>query len=116
MVETLASLEHARRSGVELPIRRTGVYTKPARDRRELTADDALAFASATTLAAVIRVRRLSPAKATCGALDRINLAQPVLNSFITGAEDAVMTQAREAEAAMSGARRWVRRLACRSR
>jgi hypothetical protein len=82
----------------------------------ELTADDALAFASATTLAAVIRVRRLSPAKATCGALDRINLAQPVLNSFITVAEDAVMTQAREAEVAMSGARRWVRRLACRSR
>jgi aspartyl-tRNA(Asn)/glutamyl-tRNA(Gln) amidotransferase subunit A len=63
--------------------------------------NDTLAFMSATDLAAAIRARRLSPVGVTRAALDRINRAQPVLNAFITVAEDAAMAQAREAEATL---------------
>lgn len=58
-------------------------------------------FTSATELAAAIRARRLSPVEVTRAALDRISRAQPVLNAFITVAEDKAMAQAREAEAAV---------------
>ena len=63
--------------------------------------DDALAFMPATDLAAAIRRRLVSPVEVTRAALDRIHRAQPVLNAFITVAEDAAMAQASEAEAAL---------------
>jgi aspartyl-tRNA(Asn)/glutamyl-tRNA(Gln) amidotransferase subunit A len=61
--------------------------------------DDTLAFMPATELAAAIRTRQVSPVEVTRAALDRINRAQPVLNAFITVAEDAAMAQAHDAEA-----------------
>jgi len=63
--------------------------------------DDQLAFMSATDLAAAIRARRVSPVEVVRAALDRIHRAQPVLNAFITIAEDTAMAQAWEAEAAI---------------
>jgi aspartyl-tRNA(Asn)/glutamyl-tRNA(Gln) amidotransferase subunit A len=63
--------------------------------------DASLAFMPATELAAAIRARQLSPVEVTRAALDRITAAQPVLNAFITVAEDAAMARAREAEAAL---------------
>jgi aspartyl-tRNA(Asn)/glutamyl-tRNA(Gln) amidotransferase subunit A len=64
-------------------------------------ADGPLDFTSATDLAASIRARRASPVEVTRAALDRIHASQPVLNAFITIAEDIAMVQAREAEAAV---------------
>jgi aspartyl-tRNA(Asn)/glutamyl-tRNA(Gln) amidotransferase subunit A len=61
--------------------------------------DDTLAFMPATKLAAAIRTRQVSPVEVTRATLDRINRAQPVLNAFITIAEDAAMAQAHTAEA-----------------
>jgi aspartyl-tRNA(Asn)/glutamyl-tRNA(Gln) amidotransferase subunit A len=63
--------------------------------------NDQLAFMPATDLAAAIRARRISPVEVTRAALDRINRSQPVLNAFITVADDAAMAQARRAEAAL---------------
>jgi aspartyl-tRNA(Asn)/glutamyl-tRNA(Gln) amidotransferase subunit A len=63
--------------------------------------DDQLAFTPATELAAAIRARRVSPVEVVRAALDRINRAQPLLNAFITIAEDSAMAQAKEAEAAV---------------
>jgi len=63
--------------------------------------DDSLAFMPATKLAAAIRARRYSPVEVTRAALDRIHRAQPVLNAFITVAEETAMVQARQAEAAL---------------
>ncbi len=64
-------------------------------------ADDSLAFTPATELAAAIRARRLSAVEVTRAALDRIARAQPVLNAFITIADDQAMAQARQADAAL---------------
>ncbi len=63
--------------------------------------DAQLAFMSATDLAASIRARRVSPVEVVRAALDRINAAQPVLNAFITVAEDQAMAHAHAAEAAL---------------
>lgn len=61
--------------------------------------DDTLAFMPATALAAAIRARQVSPVEVTRAALDRIHRAQPVLNAFITIAEDAAMARAHAATA-----------------
>ena len=63
--------------------------------------EDPLAFMPATELAAAIRARRVSPVEVVRGALDRIMAVQPVLNAFITVAEETAMAAAREAEAAV---------------
>jgi aspartyl-tRNA(Asn)/glutamyl-tRNA(Gln) amidotransferase subunit A len=63
--------------------------------------DPSFAFTPATDLAAAIRARRISPVEVTRAALDRIHAAQPVLNAFITIADDIAMAQAWEAEAAV---------------
>ena len=64
-------------------------------------AADEFAFTPATELAAAIRARGVSPVEVIRAALDRIHAAQPVLNAFITIADDAAMAQAWEAEAAV---------------
>ena len=63
--------------------------------------DDQLAFTPATDLAALIRARRVSPVEVVRAALDRIHASQPVLNAFITIADDTAMAQGWEAEAAV---------------
>lgn len=63
--------------------------------------DDSLAFMPATELAAAIRARQVSPVEVTRASLDRIIRSQPVLNAFITVAEEGAMARAREAEAAV---------------
>jgi aspartyl-tRNA(Asn)/glutamyl-tRNA(Gln) amidotransferase subunit A len=63
-------------------------------------ADD-LAYRSAADLAAMIRARKVSPVEVVRSTLDRILRSQPVLNAFITVAEDQAMAAARDAEGAV---------------
>ena len=50
-----------------------------------------LAYTSAAELAGLIRRRAVSPVEVTRATLDRIERSQPVLNAFITIADDAAM-------------------------
>ncbi|WP_267422863.1 amidase family protein [Methylobacterium sp. GC_Met_2] len=63
-------------------------------------ADD-LAYMPAAELATLIRTRRLSPVELMTATLARIARAQPVLNAFITVAEEQALAGARAAEAAV---------------
>jgi len=60
-----------------------------------------LQFLSASELAELVRRRAISPVELTRATLQRIRDSQPVLNAFITIAEDSAMVAAREAEAAV---------------
>lgn len=63
--------------------------------------DDTLCFLPATTLAAAIRDRHLSPVEVTEAVLARIYRLNPPLRAYITVADDHAMTAARDAEAAV---------------
>lgn len=56
-------------------------------------------FASLSETAAAIKQRRLSPVDAAQAYLERIQLVDPHVNSFITVTADAAMKAARKAEA-----------------
>jgi len=60
-----------------------------------------LAYISAADLAAMIRARTVSPVEVMRAALDRIARSQPVLNAFITVAEEVATDGAKAAEAAV---------------
>ncbi len=66
---------------------------------------DDFAYCSAADLATMIRGKKVSPVEVARATLDRVKRAQPVLNAFITIAEDQAMAAAQDAErAVMSGA------------
>ncbi|MDE2515592.1 MAG: amidase [Rhodospirillales bacterium] len=70
-----------------------------------MDADD-LGFMPATTMAALIRTKKLSPVEVTEAILTRIEAKNPKVNAFAHLAADAAMAGARKAEAALaSGAR-----------
>ncbi|HET6183631.1 MAG TPA: amidase [Acetobacteraceae bacterium] len=58
-------------------------------------------FPTAAELAATIRARAISPVELMRATLDRIHAAQPVLNAFITVAEEQALAAARAAEQAV---------------
>src|SRR5579875_2489884 len=58
-------------------------------------------FPTAAELAATIRARAISPVELMRATLDRIHGAQPVLNAFITVAEEQALAAARAAEQAV---------------
>lgn len=69
-----------------------------------LSSDD-LSFMSATTMAAAIRRRRLSPVEVTGAVLERIGRLNPRLNAYLTTDSEGAMQAARRAEqAVMDGA------------
>jgi amidase len=62
---------------------------------------DDLCWLDATTLAAEIRVARVSPVEVTAAVLARIERVNPTINAFCTVAAEAARAQARLAEAAV---------------
>jgi len=61
-----------------------------------------LGFTSATELARLIRAKALSPVELTRAVLERIERVNPVVNAFCTLTADIALTQAREAERAVT--------------
>lgn len=70
-----------------------------------MNADD-LGFMPATTMAELIRTRKLSPVEVTQAILARIEAKNPKVNAFAHLAADAAMAGARKAEAALSSGAR----------
>jgi aspartyl-tRNA(Asn)/glutamyl-tRNA(Gln) amidotransferase subunit A len=66
-----------------------------------LSTDD-IAFMSATTMAAAIRARKLSPVEVTQTILERIERLNPRLNAYLTVDGEGAMQAARRAEEAVS--------------
>jgi aspartyl-tRNA(Asn)/glutamyl-tRNA(Gln) amidotransferase subunit A len=64
--------------------------------------NDELTWQSASELARMIREGEVSPVEVLQAHLDRIDLAEPVLHSFITVAGEEALTQARAAERAVA--------------
>lgn len=63
---------------------------------------DDIAFMSATTMAAAIRARKLSPVEVTQTILERIERLNPRLNAYLTVDGEGAMQAARRAEEAVS--------------
>ena len=65
--------------------------------------DDTLSFASLGELAALLQKKDLSPVELTDHFLQRIERYNPKLNAYIAVTADRARTQARAAEAAITG-------------
>jgi aspartyl-tRNA(Asn)/glutamyl-tRNA(Gln) amidotransferase subunit A len=65
--------------------------------------DDEIGFTPATTLAEMIRTKRISPVEAMSGLLARIERLEPRVNAFAHLAAESAMASARTAEAALMG-------------
>lgn len=68
--------------------------------------DEEIGFTPATTLAEMIRTKRLSPVEAMSGLLARIERLEPQVNAFAHLAAEPAMAAARAAEAALMGGAR----------
>ena len=71
----------------------------PAETEPPLLDRDAVAYMSATELAAAFRSRRLSPVEVTQALLARVERLDPILNAFVVVDADGALAAATEAEA-----------------